>query len=86
LAGYIRAVTGEKPKAEAKIQQMLEQKKIGYVPPYNLALVFAGLRETETALHWLEQALADRDVHMTFLLDHKWEELPLVQKRVSVQN
>jgi len=62
LAGYIRAVTGEKPKAEAKTQQMLEQKKIGYVPPYNLALVFAGLRATETALHWLEQALADRDV------------------------
>ena len=75
LAGYIRAVTGEKPKAEAKIQQLLERKKIGYVPPYNLALVFAGLRETETALHWLEQALADRDVHMTFLLDHKWDAL-----------
>jgi hypothetical protein len=41
------------------------------VPPYNLALVFAGLRETKTALHWLEQAFEDRDVQMPFLLDHK---------------
>jgi hypothetical protein len=31
-----------------------------------------GLGETETALHWLGQAFQDRDVHMTFLLDHKW--------------
>jgi hypothetical protein len=35
---------------------MLERKKERYVPPYNLALVFAGLREPESALHWLGQA------------------------------
>jgi hypothetical protein len=67
--------TGPRPKAEAKIQQLLEQKKERYVPPYNLALVFAGLRETETALLWLEQAFEDRDVQMPFLLDHKWDGL-----------
>jgi TolB-like protein/cytochrome c-type biogenesis protein CcmH/NrfG len=75
LAGYVHAVSGEKAKAEAKVQQLLEQKKERYVPPYNLALVFAGLRETETALHWLEQAFEDRDVQMPFLLDHKWDGL-----------
>jgi hypothetical protein len=37
--------------------------------------VFAGLQETDTALHWLEQAFEDRDVHMPFLLDHKWNGL-----------
>jgi tetratricopeptide (TPR) repeat protein len=72
LAGYVHAVSGNRAKAEGKIQQMLERKKERYVPPYNLALVFAGLGETETALHWLGQAFQDRDVHMTFLLDHKW--------------
>jgi Flp pilus assembly protein TadD len=75
LAGYVHAVSGEKAKAEAKIHQMLEAKKKGYVPPCNLALVFAGLQETEAALQWLENAFADRDVHMTFLLDHKWDRL-----------
>ena len=72
LAGYVHAASGNRTKAEGKIQEMLERKKERYVPPYNLALVFAGLGESETALHWLGQAFEERDVHMTFLLDHKW--------------
>ena len=75
LAGYVHAVSGDRAKAEATIHQMLERKKERYVPPYNVALVFVGLRETEAALQWLEQAFADRDVHMPFLLDHKWDGL-----------
>jgi TolB-like protein/Flp pilus assembly protein TadD len=75
LAGYVHAVSGERAKAEAKIQQLLEQKAKRYVPPYSVALVFAGLGETESALQWLEQAFEDRDVHMPFLLDHKWNGL-----------
>jgi len=51
---------------------MLELKKERYVPPYNVALLFAGLGQTEAALQRLAQAFADRDVHMPFLLDHKW--------------
>ena len=77
LAGYVHAVSGERARAEAKIQQLLEQKAKRYVPPYSVALVFAGLGETETALQWLEQAFEDRDVHMPFLLDHKWNGLRL---------
>jgi TolB-like protein len=75
LAGYVHAVSGERAEAEAKIQQLLEQEAKRYVPPYSVALVFAGLCETETALQWLEQAFEDRDVHMPFLLDHKWNGL-----------
>jgi tetratricopeptide (TPR) repeat protein len=74
-AGYVHAVAGSKPMAEARIQELLAREKECYVPPYNLALVFAGLGETETALPWLDQAFEDRDVHMTFLLDHKWDEM-----------
>jgi TolB-like protein/Flp pilus assembly protein TadD len=73
LAGYVHAVSGDRAKAEGKIQEMLERKKEHYVPPYNLALVFAGLGETETGLHWLSEAFEERDVHMTFLRDHKWD-------------
>jgi TolB-like protein/Flp pilus assembly protein TadD len=75
IAGYVHAVSGDRAKAEATIHKMLKLKKERYVPPYNVALVFAGLRETEVALEWLEQALVDRDVHMVFLLDHKWNRL-----------
>ena len=75
IAGYVHAVSGDRTQAETSIHQMLELKKKRYVPPYNVALVFAGVGETEAALQWLEQAFADRDVHMPFLLDHKWNGL-----------
>ena len=75
IAGYVQAVAGDKTKAESKVQEMLQRKKERYVPPYNLALVFAGLGQPESAQHWLEQAFEDRDVHMTFLRDHKWDSM-----------
>jgi tetratricopeptide (TPR) repeat protein len=73
IAAYVHAVAGKRLEAEAKVQQMLERKKERFVPPYNLALAFAGLGQIEITLHWLDQALDDRDIHMTFLLDHKWD-------------
>jgi TolB-like protein len=75
LAGYVHAVSGNRAKAKAKIDQMLDLRKQRYVPSYNLALVHAGLGETETALQLLEQAFEERDAHMPFLLDHKWNGL-----------
>jgi hypothetical protein len=68
-------MAGERAKAEGYIHQMLERRKERYVPPYNLALVFAGLGETEKALDWLRRALEERDVHMPFLMDYKWDEM-----------
>jgi TolB-like protein/Flp pilus assembly protein TadD len=73
IAGYVHAVSGERGRAEGYIQQMMERKKERYVPPYNVALVFAGLGDYETALQWLGVALEERDVHMPFLLDRKWD-------------
>lgn len=67
----MHAVSGNRTEAEAKIQTMLERKQQRYVPPYNVALVFAGLGETERALQWLQQAFEERDVHMP--LDHNWD-------------
>jgi TolB-like protein len=75
LAGYVHAVSGDSAKAEAKIDQMLGLRKQRYVPSYNLALVHAGLGDTETALQLLEQAFEERDAHMPFLLDYKWNRL-----------
>jgi TolB-like protein/Flp pilus assembly protein TadD len=73
LAGYVHAVSGNRQQAEAKVEKMIERKETQYVPPYNVALVYAGLKETELTLHWLEQAFEQRDVHIPFLLDHKWD-------------
>ena len=75
LAGYIHAMWGDQSKAEAKIKELREHKSRRYVPPYNFALIFAGLGQANVAFEWLDQAFDDRDVHMTFLLDHKWNNL-----------
>ena len=75
VAGYVHAVTGDTTKAEGKIHEMLELRKQRYVPSYNIALVYAGLGATEAALQWLQQASEEHDVHIPFLLDHKWDGL-----------
>lgn len=75
IAGYVHAVAGERAEAERKIQALQARRQERYVPPYNLALVFAGLGEPDSALQWLQLALAERDVHLNFLRDHKWDAL-----------
>ena len=66
---------GQRAEARRKLQELLARGKERYVPPCNIALVFAGLRELDSALHWLERAFADRDVRLIFLRDHKWDVL-----------
>jgi tetratricopeptide (TPR) repeat protein len=75
LQGYVHAVSGNTPQALAKVAEMIERMTTRYVPPYNLALIFAGLKDTEMTLYWLTQAFEQRDVHMPFLLDRKWDAL-----------
>jgi TolB-like protein/DNA-binding winged helix-turn-helix (wHTH) protein len=75
IAGYVHAVSGQRAEAERKIHELLARREEHYVPPYNIALIFAGLRDLDSTLHWLEVAFADRDVHMNFLRDHKWDVL-----------
>ena len=46
----------------------------GYVPPYMMALVHAGLGEREAVFQWLNRAYDARDVHLIFLpVDPKWD-------------
>ncbi len=75
IAGYVHAAAGERSKAESAVHELLQWQKERYVPPYNIALVFAGLNDFDAALRWLELAFTDRDVRMTFLRDHKWHAL-----------
>src|SRR3979411_2550267 len=68
LAGYVHAISGDRARAEGSIHKMLERKKERYVPPCNLALVFAGLGEPEGALHWLGPGLGGRGRTRAFAL------------------
>jgi TolB-like protein/DNA-binding winged helix-turn-helix (wHTH) protein/Flp pilus assembly protein TadD len=76
IKGYVLARMGRRAEAE-QVRRELEQGGLSrFVPPYNIALVCAGLGDREAALKWLERAFAARDVHMAFLpVDPKWTEL-----------
>ena len=75
IAGYVHAASGNRAEAGRRMQELQALRKERYVPPYNIALIYAGLGELDSALHWLELAFAERDVHMNFLRDHKWDGL-----------
>ncbi|MGH9516302.1 MAG: winged helix-turn-helix domain-containing protein [Terriglobales bacterium] len=75
LLGYVLAVSGEKQKAQGCLSELFEIRKKKYVPPYNIALLHLGLENKRAACESLEQGYQERDVHMTFLLDPKWDQL-----------
>jgi hypothetical protein len=49
----------------SRLQRHVEKSGIGR---YEIALVYAGLRENDAALSWLEKALHARDKGLTYLL------------------
>ena len=76
LAGYVYAVSGQRQQAEQALQALHVTSETRYVPPYNFALLYQGLGNSDEALKWLEKAYEQRDVHMVFLpVDSKWDSL-----------
>jgi TolB-like protein/DNA-binding winged helix-turn-helix (wHTH) protein/Flp pilus assembly protein TadD len=68
------ALSGRQDAARNVLEELRRQSRSSYVPPYNLAMIYAGLGEKEQALDWLEKGYEARDVHMIFLkVDPKWD-------------
>ncbi|HEY8224878.1 MAG TPA: winged helix-turn-helix domain-containing protein [Pyrinomonadaceae bacterium] len=66
LAGTL-ADTGKLDEARAILDEMLRLSESRFVPPFNIALVYNALGETDQALAWLEKGYKKRDPRMTFL-------------------
>ncbi len=76
LIGYSLAKSGETEKARAVLEELLKLSATRYVPPYNFALVYNGLGETDKALDYLEKGFTEKDVRMVFLkVELKWNNL-----------
>ena len=76
LAGYTYAVSGQRRKAEQRLQELKTISEKSHVPPYNVAMIYNGLGNSAEALRWLRNAYEERDVHMVFLwADPKWDKL-----------
>ncbi|HKU27943.1 MAG TPA: tetratricopeptide repeat protein, partial [Candidatus Sulfotelmatobacter sp.] len=66
--GYAYAVGGREKDARAILEQLTTIAARGhYVSPLHVALVYAGLRDRENAIAWLERAYQGRDEYLVYL-------------------
>lgn len=73
---YALAKSGKAAEARIALDEILKLSNEGYVPPYNIALIYNALGETEKALDYLEKGFAEKDVRMVFLkVEPKWNNL-----------
>jgi len=64
---YGYAVAGDRKQAEALQSELRAEGAGGYLAPYHMALIAAGLGETDEAVTWLEKALKDRSGWLMYL-------------------
>jgi tetratricopeptide (TPR) repeat protein len=58
------AKSGDRAGAEREVTSMLARGKTQYVPPFGMAMAYAGVGDRSQAITWLERGIAQRDVLM----------------------
>jgi tetratricopeptide (TPR) repeat protein len=53
---YAYAVSGKKERANEVLRELLESSKKGYMSPFVISIIYAGLGDEEGVLAWLEKA------------------------------
>lgn len=74
LRGYVLAKMGRKDDALSVLKTLDTLAQQRYMPPYAMALVYAGLGERDEVFASLERAFEVHDVHLALLpTDPKWD-------------
>jgi eukaryotic-like serine/threonine-protein kinase len=63
----VYAAGGQKEKAEAELQALIERSKQAYVPFYYLAVISAAMGDKEKAFGYLAMSYAERDAEQVYL-------------------
>src|SRR5436309_2213984 len=53
---------GHAPQARSILKDLEERSRHGYVPLYEIAVIYAGLDQKDCAFQWLARSCQDRDV------------------------
>jgi TolB-like protein/DNA-binding winged helix-turn-helix (wHTH) protein/Tfp pilus assembly protein PilF len=64
--GHVYAVAGRPAEAHKILDELQSESRTGYVSPFYIALVYAGLKDESRTMEWLEKAYADRSNSMVF--------------------
>jgi serine/threonine-protein kinase len=67
LLGHALAASGKHNEALKTLSELKKTAKQHYVPAYNFAIVYAGLKDRDQAFEWLEKSYQDRSSRMAIL-------------------
>ena len=74
--GYAYGASGDRAHALVQIEDLKKRSLHGYLPPFNLALVYIGLGDRQRALDYLEQAYTSDSEWLGWLKeDHMFDSL-----------
>ena len=65
--GYVYASAGKKAEAQNVLNELKELSKHQHVPPYSIAIIYAGLNDKEQAFEWLNKAYDERSFFIALL-------------------
>lgn len=65
--GYTYAISGKRNEALKILQQLRSLSKQRYVSPFDIATVYAGLNEKDSAFSWLDKAFTEHSPALVFL-------------------
>src|SRR5205814_7218228 len=70
------ALSGDTAKSQTQLNSLLETAKQKYVSDYHIAVVYAGLKDKDQALTWLNKAFQDRaDWMVNLKVDPRFDSL-----------
>ena len=67
LRGHAYASAGRRAEAQRVLAELNGLSKRSYVPPFDIALVYAGLGEKRQSLEWLERAYEDHSFRLAWI-------------------
>ena len=74
--GYVQGKEGRRAEALRTLEQLKELMRKRYVTAYGVALVYAGLGDSNEAFAWLHQGIEERTHWLVWLkLDPRWDDL-----------
>lgn len=66
--GHAYALSGQRSEAEKIIAQLKDPSTQTYLPPYNMATIYAGLKDKDQAFAWLSRAYDERSDNLVLFI------------------
>jgi TolB-like protein/Flp pilus assembly protein TadD len=67
ILGHAYAASGNRAEAQKIIEELHAQSSQSYIPPYDYAVIYAGLGDQDRAFEWLDRASKDRSAYLTWI-------------------